>query len=77
MIPILHSPGWKIKNYKHIEKYKNLSQNWTETIMLIALTGNHLPKDTSWEDDNRVTKEGKKIKSYMYVTGQNLNWGYN
>lgn len=41
--------------------------------MLIALTANHLPKDTSWEDDNRVTKQGKKIKSYMYVTGQNLN----
>lgn len=29
--------------------------------MLIALTGNHLPKDTSWEDDNRVTKQGKKL----------------
>ena len=29
--------------------------------MLIALTGNHLPKDTCWEDDNRVTKQGKTL----------------
>ena len=29
--------------------------------MLIALTGHHLPKDTTWEDDNRLTKQGKKL----------------